>query len=429
MVAMIVAGGKGTRLSNITKDEIPKPMAAICGKPILERAIEKFKKFGITDIIISVGHLHEKIQEYFGDGSNFGVSIRYIVEPECLGSAGALYFVKDMVDDDFFVCSGDIIFDLDLDRLVNFHKRNNALLTLVTHPNAHPYDSDLVVADGDKKVVRIDRKNTERNYFYKNNVNAGFFVVNPDTLNYFDELKKVNMEHDFISSFIDSGRVYSYKTTEYIKDVGTPERFFSGERDLQQGVVARKNLCNKQKAVFLDRDGVINKYKGFINSVDDIELIEGVAQAIRKLNQSDYLTLIVSNQPVIARGECSFDEVNRMFDKIETLLGLEGAYVDGYYYCPHHPDSGFDGEVKELKIRCDCRKPQIGMLLKASQDNNLDMNECCIVGDANIDVATGNNAKIKTIRVNTGKQEETQLKADFTANSLLQAVEYILGEK
>jgi len=429
MIAMIVAGGKGTRLSDITKDEIPKPMARICGKPILEHAINRFKEFGITDIVISVGHLHEKIENYFKDGKEFGVNVRYIVEPECLGSAGALYYLKDVADEDFFVCSGDIIFNVDLGRLLDFHKKHNALLTLVTHPNSHPYDSDLIVTDSSYKVTRIDRKNAERNNYYKNNVNAGFFVVNPQTLNYFTELKKVNMEHDFIADFIDGGRVFSYKTTEYVKDVGTPERFFSGENDLRNGIVEKKNLRNKQKAVFLDRDGVINKYKGFINNADDIELIDGVAEAVRCLNRSEYLTVIVSNQPVIARGECGFDEVDRMFDKIETLLGLEGAYVDGYYYCPHHPDAGFDGEVKELKIKCGCRKPQIGLLLKAAADNNLELSDCCIIGDANIDIATGRNAKITTVRVNTGKIESEHIPADYTADTLSEAVRYVLGEK
>ena len=100
MVGVIVAGGRGTRLTEITKDEIPKPMAKMLGKPVLERAIENLKKYGVNEIYITVGHLHQVIQNYFGDGSKFGVSIKYVVENESMGSAGALYFIKNELTDD-----------------------------------------------------------------------------------------------------------------------------------------------------------------------------------------------------------------------------------------------------------------------------------------------------------------------------------------
>ncbi len=428
MVGVIVAGGRGTRLTEITKDEIPKPMAKMLGKPVLERAIENLKKYGVNEIYITVGHLHQVIQNYFGDGSKFGVSIKYVVENESMGSAGALYFIKNELTDDFVVCSGDVVFDVDIDRLVAFHKRKGALITLVTHPNAHPYDSDLVVADKNACVRSINKKNSERSDFYKNNVNAGLFVVNADALDFFTRPCKVNMEHDFVARYIPDGKVYCYKTTEYIKDVGTPERFASTEKDLNLGLVAQKNLRNKQKAVFLDRDGVVNKYKGFISSSEDIELLPNVAQAVKRLNDSGYLTIIVSNQPVIARGESSFAEVDKMFDKIETLLGLKGAYIDGYYYCPHHPDGGFDGEVKELKFDCECRKPKIGMLLKAAADYNLELTDCVIIGDSDSDVQTGMNAGVKTIRVLSGVDGRPRLQADHVADDLFGAVIYLLGE-
>ncbi|MBR0189841.1 MAG: HAD-IIIA family hydrolase, partial [Clostridia bacterium] len=323
--ALILAGGKGTRLAELTKNLIPKPMVEIDGKPILERAVMQLKRYGVTDIFMSVGFLNEKIRDYFGNGEKFGVKIEYIVEDEPLGSGGALFFVKDKINSDLIVCPGDVIFDVNFNKLVNYHRKKNALITLFAHPNIHPYDSDLIMTDNEMRVTEINKKNSERNFFYKNLVNAGIFVLSPDTLSFFKELKAVNMEHDFVSSFIEGGRVFAYKSAEYVKDVGTVERFAAAEKDLKNGVVAAKNSENKQKAIFLDRDGTINKYKGFITDINDVELLPFVSDAIKKINASGYLAIIVSNQPVIARGECTFDQVNAMFDKIETLLGKSGA--------------------------------------------------------------------------------------------------------
>lgn len=427
MKAFLLAGGKGTRLGEITKNEIPKPMAVICGKPIIEHAIERLKENNITDLTISVGYLKDKIQDYLQDGSKFGVTINYIEEDEPLGSAGALYFLKGKVDDDFVICPADAIFDIDFEKMMNFHKQKQAQITLFVHPNLHPYDSDLVFTDKDNRVTEINKKNSERNFYYKNNVNAGVLIVSPTTLSYFDSVRKVNMEHDFVSHFIPNGTVFAYKSSEYIKDVGTPERFSLSTIDIQNGLVAKKNLKNKQKAIFLDRDGTLNVYKNFIRKTEDIELLDNVIEAIKKINQSEYLAIVVSNQPVIARGESTFEEVDNMFNKIETLLGKEGAYIDGVYYCPHHPHSGYEGEVKELKIKCDCRKPNIGLLKQAERDFNLDLSKCIIIGDSNLDIQTGINANIKTIRVNTGIDEETKTPSDFNAKDLLEAVEYILN--
>lgn len=426
--ALILAGGKGTRLAEITKNVIPKPMVVIDGKPILEHAVLRLKKYGVTDIFISVGFLNEKIRDYFGDGKKFGVNIEYIVENEPLGSGGALFFVKDRINSDLIVCPGDVVFDINFNRLIDYHRQKNALITLFAHPNTHPYDSDLIITDKEMRVTEINKKNSERNFYYKNLVNAGIFVLSPATLTFFKELKAVNMEHDFVSYYISSGRVFAYKSSEYVKDVGTIERLKAAEKDLKKGVVSAKNSENKQKAIFLDRDGTINEYKGFISNVNDIKLLPHVADAVKMINASEYIAIIVSNQPVIARGECSFEEVNAMFDKIETLLGASGAYVDGIYYCPHHPHSGFSGEVKELKIKCDCRKPEIGMLKKAERDFNLDLKKCVMIGDGEVDVKTGKNAGIPTVLVKTGIKEEISVTPDYYADDLLSAVNIVIND-
>lgn len=181
-----------------------------------------------------------------------------------------------------------------------------------------------------------------------------------------------------------------------------------------------KNLKNKQKAVFLDRDGTINEYVGFLRSTDEFVLLLGVAEAIKKINESGFLCIVVTNQPVIARGEVTADELDEIHNKMETLLGLEGCYVDAIYYCPHHPHKGYEGEVPELKINCECRKPKPGMLLRAAADFNIDLERSWMVGDGENDIEAGKNAGCKTAYI---KREEIEVEADMTVESLLEFVE------
>lgn len=428
MKALIMAGGKGTRLLEITKDLLPKPMVKLYDRPLLEYAIDNLKKYGIKDIFISVSYMHEVIQEYFGNGEKFGVRIKYIVEFEPLGSGGALYYLKDEVDDDFVVCMGDALFNINIKKMLDYHRQKKSIATLLVHPNHHPYDSDLIMCSSDNRVLELSKKGAARNFWYKNSVNAGFFIINPKALYYFDELKKVSMEHDFIQHLVDDGQpVYAYKSTEYIKDVGTPERYYNAMRDVEAKVPQKKNLENKQKAIFFDRDGTLNVYNGFIRNPDQLELVPNCAEALKEVNKSEYLAIVISNQPVVARGECSFDELDNIFNKMETLLGREGAYVDRIYFCPHHPDSGFEGEVKELKIKCDCRKPKIGMIEKAVRDFNLDLSKCWLVGDTDIDIKTGKNANLKTIKVPSLCHDVGNEIPTLVAKDIVDAVEKILN--
>lgn len=425
MKALILAGGKGTRLSPLTGDTVPKPMAMMDGKPVLLRAVESLKQYGITDFIFTVGHLHEKITDFFGDGSRFGVKIFYLVESSPLGSGGALFYAKDFTDDTLLVCSGDTVFNIDVQRMTEFHRRNHAEITLLVHPNGHPFDSDLIVTDGDR-VIDIDFKGNERNYFYENKVNAGFFLFEKTALDFFTEPKKINIEHDFLYHMIKNGHpVYAYSSTEYIKDVGTPDRFAAVENEVRAGIPTARSLSEPQKCVFLDRDGVLNDYRGFIRTSDELTVIPGVGTAIKRLNQTGFLTVLVTNQPVVARGECTYEGLREIHRKLETELGKEGGYLDAIYLCPHHPDSGFEGEVKELKIDCDCRKPKTGMIDAACERFHIDRSRSFMIGDADTDILCGKNAGVTTVRVPSACPAKGNPPADYNANDLSDAIEWI----
>ena len=432
MKTVIMAGGKGTRISSVASD-IPKPMIKIEGKPVLEHEIECLRDQGFTDLIITVSHLGSIIMDYFGDGSQIGVRIRYFNEETPLGNAGALFKLREQLTDDFLLLNADAIFDVDFNRFVEAHKSHGGLVTLFTHPNSHPYDSGVLIASENGSVEQWLTKEDARPQWYRNRVNAGLHVINPAVLDMTGiapetvgkesdgKVVKVDLDRQILKPLCGTGKMYCYDSPEYVKDMGTPDRYEAVCRDFAAGRVKAKNLKQKQKAVFLDRDGTINKYVGFLRDIDDFELLPGVTEAVRLINASGYLAIVVTNQPVIARGEVTVEQLQEIHNKMETLLGAEGAYLDAIYYCPHHPHKGYEGEVPELKIDCDCRKPKPGMLLKAAEEFNIDLSQSWMIGDGENDIKAGKAAGCRTALIGTDDYKQNE-----TAPTLLDAVNDVL---
>lgn len=431
MKAVIMAGGFGKRAQSIDPT-IPKPLIQIAGKPILQYEVECLVSQGFTDIILTVSYMADKIEEFFGNGSKFGAAISYFYEEEPLGNAGALFrlWERGELSGDFLLLNADAMFDIDFGRFVRFHQEHQAVATLFTHPNSHPFDSGLIIAE-DGVVKQWLTKEDERPVYYKNRVNAGLHILNTEILGLSNingsqicSKRKVDLDRDILKPLVPSGRIVAYDSPEYVKDMGTPERFEQVSKDIASGRVRARNLRNPQKAIFLDRDGTINKHIGFLKHIDEFELLPGVAEAIRRVNDAGYLCIVVTNQPVIARGELTVGELNEIHNKMETLLGNAGAFVDALYYCPHHPDKGYEGEVSALKIDCDCRKPKPGMLLQAAKDFHIDLSNSVMIGDTMRDVQAGINAGCHTILLSDGEHED--FGQDDTVKLLFDAVALVL---
>ncbi len=433
MKTIIMAGGKGTRISSVTTD-CPKPMIKIDGKPVLEREIDCLRDQGFTDLIITVSHLADNIIDYFGDGTKFNVNIEYYIEPLPLGNGGALLKLRHRLNSDFLLLNADALFEIDIQRFVQFHKKKESYATLFTHPNNHPYDSGLIIANEKKEVEQWLTKEDCRPQWYKNRVNAGFHIINPLILDMIDikpdivgtktkdgNIVKVDLDRQILKPLCGSGKMFCYDSPEYIKDMGTPERYESVINDFMRGRIKEKSLKYKQKAIFLDRDGTINKFVPFLKNIEKFQLLPGVIEAIKRINESGYLAIVVSNQPVIARGEVSFKQLQEIHNKMETLLGVGGAFVDAIYFCPHHPHKGYVGEISELKIDCECRKPKPGMLMQAAIDFNIDLSQSWLIGDSEIDIKAGKAASCKTGLI--GYENFGQ---DVASDSLYKLVKIIL---
>jgi histidinol-phosphate phosphatase family protein len=432
---IILAGGAGTRLRERLGD-LPKPMIPVAGKPLLEHQVELAKKYGFTDLIFFVHYRADLIEKYFGDGKKFGVQIRYVLEKEPLGTAGAVLAGFEKLAERFVVLYGDTMVNVDLDRIWNAHEKAEADATLLLHPNDHPLDSDLVEIDSNSFVTAFHNRPHSENVWRQNLVNAGLYVLEKSAIS---EFRIQNLESgirdfgkDIFPAMLRAGKkLLGYNSPEFIKDIGTPERYDKICAQFASGIVQRSSLATPQRAVFLDRDGTLNVEKDCLRSTDELELLPHVAEAVHKLNHAGWRTVVVTNQPVIAKGFCDETELQNIHNKMETLLGREHAFLDRIYFCPHHPEKGFAGERPELKIDCDCRKPKTGMIQKAVAELNIDLKQSWLIGDTTTDLQTARNAGVKSILLRTGhagRDAKYRMQPDFAAENLLDAVNLILPQ-
>lgn len=426
----ILAGGKGTRLSS-RSGELPKPMVPILGKPVLEYQIDLCRKHGFTNIALLVHDRYERICEHFGDGSALGVTLTYVVEENPRGTSGALRDALHVLADTFLLLYGDTYMDVDLLRIWKAHAASGAAGTLFLHPNDHPQDSDLVKIDADASVLDILPYPHPEDCNARNLVNAALYVLNRAGLEDVTptEGKADIAKHMFPKMLKLSRRLYGYVSPEYIKDMGTPDRLDKVERDLIAGLPERLSGRNLRSAVFLDRDGTLNREINHLKSPDQIELLPGVSGAVRRLNQNGTLAVVVTNQPVLARGDITFEELDRIHGELESQLGAGGAFIDGLYICPHHPDKGFSGEVLQLKRQCQCRKPESGLIEQACKDLSIDRRRSWLIGDTTSDIEAGRRAGLRTILLRTGhagSDAKFSVRPNYVCPDLPDAIDWVL---
>ena len=427
MQLVIIAGGKGTRLGDIS---LPKPMVNVGGKPLLEHQIELARRYGLKDILILVGYKSEQIIDYFGNGSKWEVNITYSVEEKPLGTAGALKSVEHRINGRFMVFYGDTMMDINLLKLVEYDGSFPSIGTLLCHPNDHPHDSDIVEINEDSnEVVCFHSKPHNENLYKPNLVNAALYILSKDILSFIEPDEKCDFGKDIFPKVISAGgKLIAYNTAEYIKDMGTPDRLEKVESDFLKGKVNLLNSENKRKAIFIDRDGVINKEVGDLRNADEFKLINNVDKAIGMINNSNYLAVVITNQPVVAKGWCSYEELHKIHNKMQTELGYNNVFLDRIYYCPHHPDRGFDGEIENLKIDCHCRKPKIGLIMKAVSDYNIELDGSFFIGDTTTDIKTADNAGLTSLLVKTGyagEDNKFKVKPNYVCDDLYSAVKKI----
>lgn len=403
MQAIILAGGKGTRLAERLGGR-PKPLVDVGGTPLLERQIRSLEAQGVDDVVVLVNHAAEQIRAFFA-ARRFAARVRIVDDGDPRGTAGAVLAMLDDMAPRALIVYGDTLFDIDVAHMLAAHEAANADATLLLHPNDHPNDSDLVALDPQGYVAAFLPHPHPPASDRRNMVNAAFYVVERSALaRWRDTAGPSDFGHDLFPAMVAAGqRLFGHVSAEYIKDLGTPSRLDKVERHLAQGLVERASRRHPQQAVFLDRDGTLNVPCGHIADPDGIALIPGAGAAVRRLNDAGLRTVLVTNQPVVARGEADLTTLDRIHGRLESLLSGAGGYLDRIAFCPHHPHAGYPGEVAALKIVCDCRKPATGMIEDAIRALNVDRRRSWMIGDSEADIAAAARAGLLSIRVLTGE--------------------------
>lgn len=375
--AVILVGGKGTRLGTIT-ETIPKPLIQVGENPFLDLLIKEFVRHGMRDIILLAGHLGERVVERYAEREVDGCSIRVVVEEEPAGTGGALRHAANYLHDTFFLANGDSVFDFNYLDLVTQDLSGPWVGKMALRPLKGGSRYGAVTAEG-SLITGFSEKNSDLD---GECMNAGVYVLRKSILDYMGGASFCSLERDVFPQLVSEGLLRGYSYDGLFVDIGVPE-------DLEW---ARCNLLERLRkpAVFLDRDGVLNKDSGYVHSPEDFEWVPGAPQAVKRLNDQGYYVFVVTNQAGVAKGYYGEEAVLTLHAWMNEQLRSTGAHIDDYFYCPHHPE----GVVEALRVDCPCRKPRPGMLHRALERWPVDLQGSFLVGDKESDIEAAKQARI-----------------------------------
>lgn len=374
--AVILAGGRGERLRPFT-DTAPKPLYPVLGVPYIERIVLQLRDFGFSEILILLGYRADQVMNDLGDGSRFGVHISYDVRPESYDTGDRLKAAMPKIRDVFLLCYCDNYCPVDMEALSEAFLQNRAKIQLTVYSNKDGYTkSNLRVDPLSGRVEVYDKTRKAPNL---QGVEIGYSFIRKEVLSMLGE-PAGGFSTEVFPKLAEEGSLYATVTDHRYYSIGSFERmplteaFFSG-----------------RKIAFLDRDGTLNvkaTRANYIEKPEKLVLLPHAAEAVRLLNEAGYITVLVSNQPGIARGRLTVEDLDRVHERLRELLAEEGARLDHIYYCPHNWDDG-----------CDCRKPKPGLLYEAQHDLSVDLTQCVLFGDDERDILAANAARCPSVMV------------------------------
>lgn len=423
--ALILCGGKGTRLGDRVRN-LPKPMIPVDGRTVLDHVMDVLQAAGVNQFILAAGYLGEIIASHYRGQPRAGCTIEVIIEPAPLGTAGAALFAADHLQENFVLAYGDIFVDFDLVPMLTNHLLHKPLGTLLVRTSDHPWDSHLVDQTPDGLVREfINARQPGRRY--RNIANAAFYVLSKRILAFIPTGKPSDFGADIFPAILQVGgelRTYTLPEEGFVKDMGTPERLEAVEQYLNERSLARKAAAAHRKitTILLDRDGVLNVDQNLIDRIERLEVIPLAAASVARLNRNGIRCYVITNQPVIARGLCTEEELRRIHDRLESIIEESGGRLEAIYYCPHHPETHHEEGIPELRRGCRCRKPSPGLIFQAQREHGFDLAATIIVGDRAADIRAGRAAGIRTVLIGSveqRKKESAQAKPDAQFPSLL----------
>lgn len=372
--AVILAGGLGTRLRPFT-DTMPKPMYPVNGVPFIDYLLRQIKSFGIEKVVILLGYLPDKVTNHVGDGKKYGLDISYDISPIDYDSGARLIHGKDLLDDEFLLMYCDNYCPINFDKLQDDFIKNNPMIQMSVYANKDNYTKSNLIVDDSGLVTLYDKSRKSKNLL---GTEIGYSIVKRDVLDMFPG-NDLNFSALF-PELISNKQLYATVTEHRYYSIGSFDRMHLTEE-----------FFRDKRVAFLDRDGTLNVRAPkacYIERPEDFIWLDGAKEAVKLLDQSGYITILISNQPGIARGNLTVDTLNKIHDKMQNDLADIGTKIDYIYYCPHNWDDG-----------CECRKPNPGMLFQAQKDLSLNLPKCILFGDDERDIEAATRANCPSVLV------------------------------
>ena len=364
MQAIILAGGFGTRLQSVVSD-VPKPMAPINDKPFLEYMLDELNNSGFNKAVLAVGYKKESIINYFRNKYK-NIELVYSVEEEPLGTGGCVKQAMQYIDEDFvFILNGDTMFKIDFKEMAKLDKLSIACKKM------YKFDryGEVKISNG------IITSFEEKKYVLEGYINGGIYYLPKNIFNKYDLPKKFSMEKDFFEKYISQLKMCAYLSNDYFIDIGIPEDYSKAQKDFI-----------KKKALFLDRDGIINIDYGHVHKIEDFKFTNFIFDICKKYQKEGYILVVITNQAGIGKGLYQEEDAIKLNEYMVNEFKKNGITIEKVYYCPHKPEDN-----------CNCRKPKPGMFLQAIKDLNIDSKESIAIGDKISDLEAAHNAGVSTL--------------------------------
>ncbi len=379
---VVLVGGRGTRLGDAAKNT-PKPLMQVSeGKVFLDYFLESAARQGFSEILMLAGHLGEQVRERYDHTTLHGAHINVLIEPEPKGTGGAFVFARHRLASTFVAANGDTLFDSNLRALdSDLHRQPDLMgvIALRQVENAGRYGS--VDLDPSQRIVGFREKSTASDGV-SGLISAGIYALRREAIDRLTTFPS-SIETDLFPQLAEKGLLAGRESNGYFLDIGLPETLAIARHDLPR---------RRRPAVFLDRDGVLNFDRNYVHRHDQWEWVDGAIDTIRYFNDRNFAVVVVTNQAGVGHGYYRESAIWTLHETIQSELHAAGAFVDAFYYCPFHEKA----VVPSYQVRDHPdRKPNAGMLLKASRQLNLDLTASLLIGDRDTDVAAAQAAGVK----------------------------------
>ncbi len=365
MQAIILAGGFGTRLRSVVSD-VPKPMAPVCGRPFLNYILDNLNAYHFTKVVLAVGFQKEVLMNHYKNRYK-DIEIVYSVEEEPLGTGGCLQQAMQYIDDDFvFVLNGDTMFRIDYTQMAKLNRISIACKEMVDFDR---YGE--VIFDENKRIQSFE----EKKFVHKGFINGGIYYLPKNVFENYALEKKFSLEKDFFEVYMHELSIQAFLSDAYFLDIGIPEDYEQAQKDF-----------SGKKALFLDRDGVVNIDYGHVHTKEQFHLTNFIVKTCKKYQDQEYLIFVVTNQAGIGKGLYKKNDFLRLDEYMKMILKDNGIEIEETFYCPHKPED-----------QCSCRKPKPGLFLEAVEKYKLDVQNSVVIGDKLSDLEAGYRAGIREL--------------------------------